>query len=88
MRVGFRPYESRAGSPVVVLVLAGRVDRIGGDDELVERHGHVSGFVVALHLQERLGHGTIGITMDIYSHVMPSMGREAATQPGAMLYSK
>jgi integrase len=39
-------------------------------------------------VQERLGHETIGITMDIYSHVMPSMGREAASQLGAMLYSK
>lgn len=39
-------------------------------------------------VQERLGHETIGITMDIYSHVMPSMVREAATQLGAMLYSK
>lgn len=39
-------------------------------------------------VQERLGHETIGITMDIYSHVMPSMGREAAAQLGSMLYSK
>jgi len=39
-------------------------------------------------VQERLGHETTGITMDIYSHVMPSMGREAAAQLGAMLYSK
>lgn len=39
-------------------------------------------------VQERLGHETIGITMDIYSHVMPSMGREAAAQLGTMLYSK
>lgn len=39
-------------------------------------------------VQERLGHETIGITMDIYSHVMPSMGRDAAAQLGAMLYSQ
>lgn len=39
-------------------------------------------------VQERLGHETIGITMDIYSHVMPSMGREAAAQLGAMLYNQ
>lgn len=38
-------------------------------------------------VQERLGHETIGITMDIYSHVMPSMGKEAAAQLGAMLYN-
>lgn len=29
-------------------------------------------------VQERLGHSTIGITMDIYSHVMPNMQGEAA----------
>lgn len=39
-------------------------------------------------VQERLGHETIGITMDIYSHVMPSMGKEAASQLGAMLYNQ
>jgi integrase len=39
-------------------------------------------------VQERLGHETIGTTMDIHSHVMPSMGKEAVSQHGAMLYSK
>lgn len=29
-------------------------------------------------VQERLGHSTIAVTMDIYSHVMPSLQREAA----------
>lgn len=29
-------------------------------------------------VQERLGHATISITMDVYSHVMPTMQREAA----------
>ncbi len=29
-------------------------------------------------VQERLGHSTIAMTMDIYSHVLPSMQREAA----------
>ena len=28
-------------------------------------------------VQERLGHSTIGITMDTYSHVLPTMQREA-----------
>ena len=28
-------------------------------------------------VQERLGHSSIGITMDIYSHVMPNMQRDA-----------
>ncbi len=29
-------------------------------------------------VQERLGHSTISVTMDIYSHVMPTLQREAA----------
>jgi integrase len=29
-------------------------------------------------VQERLGHSTVAMTMDIYSHVLPSMQKEAA----------
>jgi integrase len=29
-------------------------------------------------VQERLGHSTIAMTMDVYSHVLPSMQQEAA----------
>jgi integrase len=29
-------------------------------------------------VQERLGHSTITMTMDVYSHVLPSMQQEAA----------
>lgn len=29
-------------------------------------------------VQERLGHTTIAMTMDIYSHVLPSMQRDVA----------
>jgi len=29
-------------------------------------------------VSERLGHASIGITLDIYSHVLPSMQEEAA----------
>lgn len=29
-------------------------------------------------VQERLGHSTIAMTMDIYSHVLPSMQRDVA----------
>ncbi len=31
-------------------------------------------------VQERLGHAQIAITLDVYSHVLPSMGREAAAK--------
>ena len=29
-------------------------------------------------MQERLGHSDIGVTLDIYSHVTPTLGRDAA----------
>jgi len=31
-------------------------------------------------VQERLGHATTGVTMDIYSHVTPDMQRETASK--------
>ncbi len=35
-------------------------------------------------VQERLGHSTIGVTMDIYSHVLPDMQRNAASKLDAL----
>ena len=29
-------------------------------------------------VQEQLGHSRIGITLDLYSHLFPSLGKEAA----------
>jgi integrase len=46
------------------------------------RHSHASHMLAAkVHpkiVQERLGHSSIAITMDIYSHLMPNMQGEAA----------
>lgn len=36
-------------------------------------------------VQERLGHATISITLDVYSHAIPAMQHEAATQVAALL---
>src|SRR5262249_10515832 len=36
-------------------------------------------------VQERLGHSQIAITMDTYSHVMPTLGAEAAGKMDAVL---
>ena len=36
-------------------------------------------------VQEMLGHSTISVTMDTYSHTLPSMGAEAAERLGALL---
>lgn len=39
-------------------------------------------------VQERLGHAQIGITLDIYSHVLPTMGVEAAGRLDAVLANR
>ena len=35
---------------------------------------------------ERLGHANVGITLDIYSHVLPTMQAEATERIGAAVY--
>jgi hypothetical protein len=37
-------------------------------------------------VQEALGHSTIAITMDLYSHVTITLGREAARTMGNALF--
>jgi integrase len=48
------------------------------------RHTHATHLLAAgVHpkiAQERLGHSTISITLDLYSHVMPGMQEDAATK--------
>ena len=39
-------------------------------------------------VQERLGHAQISITLDIYSHVLPTMGVEAAGKLDAVLANR
>ena len=34
---------------------------------------------------ERLGHSKVGITLDLYSHVLPGMQEAAATQVDAII---
>jgi integrase len=35
--------------------------------------------------QERLGHSSVGITLDLYSHVLPGMQAEAVSRVDAVL---
>ncbi|MDL2407370.1 tyrosine-type recombinase/integrase [Rhizobium calliandrae] len=53
------------------------------------RHTHASQMLAAgVHpkvASERLGHSTIGITLDLYSHVMPGMQADTAEQVDAAL---
>lgn len=55
------------------------------------RHTHASQMLAAgVHpkvASERLGHSTIGITLDLYSHVMPGMQADAAEQVDAAIRS-
>jgi integrase len=37
---------------------------------------------------ERLGHASIKLTLDTYSHVLPSMQQEAAAKLDAVLFSR
>jgi len=39
-------------------------------------------------VQERLGHSTIAVTMDVYSHVMPTLQREAADRLDRVLSAR
>jgi len=54
------------------------------------RHTHATLYLRAgVHpkiVSERLGHATISITLDVYSHAMPTMQREAVAQVAALIY--
>lgn len=53
------------------------------------RHSHASHMLASnVHpkiVQERLGHSSIAITMDIYSHLMPNMQEGAAATVDGVL---
>jgi integrase len=37
-------------------------------------------------VSERLGHSTIAMTMDVYSHAVPNLQKEAADQVAALVF--
>jgi integrase len=53
------------------------------------RHTHATHALQAgIHpkiVSERLGHSSVSVTLDIYSHVLPSMQREAAEAVAALV---
>ena len=52
------------------------------------RHTHATLLLGANHpkvVSERLGHSTVGITLDTYSHVLPHLQEEAARKIDALL---
>ncbi len=68
MRRSFWPLLERAGLPRV------RFHDLRHSSATMLLAGGIHPRVV----QERLGHSTISVTMDIYSHVLPTLQREAA----------
>jgi integrase len=76
IRKWFRPLLKKAGLPPI------RIHDL--------RHSYASiALARGVHpkvVQEALGHSTIAVTLDLYSHVVPSLQREAAKEMGAALF--
>jgi integrase len=76
IRKWFRPLLKTAGLPPI------RIHDL--------RHSYASiALARGVHpkvVQEALGHSTIAVTLDLYSHVVPSLQREAAKEMGAALF--
>ena len=56
------------------------------------RHTHATLLLLAgVHpkvVSERLGHATVAITLDTYSHVLPNMQHEAAEKLDGLLFNR
>lgn len=76
IRAWFRPLLAKAGLPPI------RIHDL--------RHSYASiALALGVHpkvVQEAMGHSTIAVTLDLYSHVVPSLQREAAKEMGAALF--
>jgi integrase len=82
-------YAYEDGTPVAPKALSGTWDRWSGNRGVRFhdlRHAHATHLLASgIHpkvAQERLGHSSITITMDTYSHVLPGMGADAAKKVG------
>ncbi len=103
LKIGIRPDENSFvnaqvdGSPLKPLSLTHEWTRLLAKTSLPKirfydlRHSHATQLLAAgikpRIASERLGHSTIGITLDLYSHVMPSMQANAAEQVDAAIQS-
>ncbi len=103
LKVGIRPDEASFvvaqidGSPLKPVSLTHEWTRLLAKTSLPRirfhdlRHSHATQLLAAgVHpkiASERLGHSTIGITLDLYSHVMPGMQANAAEQVDAAIQS-
>src|SRR5262249_34132974 len=90
-------YATFDGGPVHPTVLTRAFSRFPRDCKLPQirfhdlRHSHATHLLTAgVHpkiAQERLGHSSIAVTMDTYSHVMPNMQQDAVAKLDAALRS-
>lgn len=101
LKIGIRPDENSFiiaqvdGSPLKPVSLTHEWTRLLAKTSLPRirfhdlRHSHATQLLAAgVHpkiASERLGHSTIGITLDLYSHVMPGMQANAAEQVDAAI---
>lgn len=79
----------RPDSLTRAFTMAGRAAGLPPTDVKGLRHAHATALLRAgVHpkvVQERLGHSSISVTMDIYSSVLPGMQREAVERLAAMM---
>lgn len=101
LKIGVRPdgasfvVAQADGSPLKPVSLTHEWTRQIGKTDLPQirfhdlRHSHATQLLAAgVHpkiASERLGHSTVGITLDLYSHVMPGMQANAAEQVDAAI---
>lgn len=101
LKLGIRPSEESFvvaqidGAPLKPVSLTHEWTRLLAKTDLPRirfhdlRHSHATQLLAAgVHpkiASERLGHSTIGITLDLYSHVMPGMQANAAEQVDAAI---
>jgi integrase len=83
------PMQPRSLTHAWELWSAGRKPRVRFHDL---RHAHATHLLSqGVHpkvAQERLGHSSVAVTMDIYSHVLPGMGADAARKVGDALKAR
>lgn len=101
LKLGIRPSEESFvvaqidGAPLKPVSLTHEWTRLLAKTDLPRirfhdlRHSHATQLLAAgVHpkiASERLGHSTVGITLDLYSHVMPGMQANAAEQVDAAI---
>lgn len=92
-------FSTKGGEPLFCSKLRRRglkplLRKLGIDESIhlyALRHTHATLLLSAgVHPKiaaERLGHSSLRMTLDVYSHVVPTMQREVAGQVGSLLYS-